>query len=143
MIFIHKNPIRLDFVFLQTFYTSLQHFILTCFFVLSLSLSFWYNFVTTAIITSVMTKSALKVRLSHANTAQAVLSVLVTMSSMAVVMPAVSLSVTAYTATQTCLHHAAQVLTLLAMLDTLAVRAVVTLQHTLDSAWKEHDEVTR
>ena len=63
------------------------------------------------------------------------------MSSMTVVMPAVSLSVTAYTATQICLHHVTQVLTLLAMLDTLAEGAVVTLQHTPDSAWQEHDEV--
>ena len=44
--------------------------------------------------------------------------------------PTISLSVTAYTATQICLHHVTQVLTLLAMLDTLAVRAVITLQHT-------------
>merc|ERR1719312_1133666 len=33
------------------------------------------------------------------------------------------------------------VLTLLAMLDALAVRAVVTSQHTPDSVWQEHDEV--
>ena len=145
MIFRHENPLKLNLVCFKQhyehFYTILQQFILTCFFVLSLSLSFWYNFVTTAIITSVMTKSALKVRLSHANTAQAVLSVLVTMSSMAVVVPVVGFSVTAYTATQICLNHVKTELTLLAMLDALTVRAVVTSQHTPDSAWQEHNEV--
>ena len=129
---------------IQFFKQHYKHFtgfyFFTCFFVLSLSFSFWYNFHNSGHHLRHDTKR-LKVRLSHATTALAVLAILATMSSMAVVIPAVGLSVTAYTATQVCLNHVTTALTLLAMLDALTVRAVVTSQHTPDSAWQEHDEV--